>query len=104
MPREWIDWKQVGFEAPASSSETAVLALAGSLFGQPMNRPLSWLPDLGERNSALPRGRCATPAPGLARGWPGDQACLSWSWCQCGTCSPEGIQPPGRLLPSGCLM
>src|SRR6266508_4687688 len=47
MPRAWIGWKQAGFEAPAWSSETAVLALAGSLFGQPMNRPLSWLPDLG---------------------------------------------------------
>jgi hypothetical protein len=66
MPRAWIGWKQVGFEAPALSSETAVLALAGSLFGQPMNRPLSWLPDLGERNSALAAGavRHACPGPG----------------------------------------
>jgi hypothetical protein len=39
MPRAWTGWKQAGLEAPALPSGTAVLALVGWLFGQPLNRP-----------------------------------------------------------------
>jgi hypothetical protein len=71
MPQAWIGWTQAGFEAPASPAEMAVLALVGWLSGQPLNRPLSWLPDLGERNSALAaeavRSACSGPGKELAR-------------------------------------
>jgi hypothetical protein len=72
MLRAWIDWKKVDFDAPASSSETAILALIGSLFGHMLNRPLSWvLSSLDERNSTLVaeavRYACSGPRRELAR-------------------------------------
>jgi hypothetical protein len=70
--RAWIDWKRVEFDAPASSCESAILVLIGSLFGRPSNRPLSWLlSSLDEHNSALVvkavRYACCGPRRGSDR-------------------------------------
>jgi hypothetical protein len=54
LVRAWIDWERVEFDMPASSSESAILALVGSLFGKASHRPLSWLvSSLDGRNSML---------------------------------------------------